>query len=166
MFANPEAFGKYVLDFEYMLVDVKGYDDESLKKFSSKLLGVILMLEKTRNDVEFFNSIRDSLNEIEGFDNEEKRIFNLCVKIMDIAYGYNKSDEIKELLDENRIKEVDSMLCDIIENAKLEKEQLVAQGEFKKALEVAKKMLLENFPIDIIIRVTELPREQIEAIEF
>ena len=69
--------------------------------------------------------------------------------------------DIRGLLDENRIEEVDGMLCDIIESAKLEKEQLVIQGK----LEVAKKMLSENFLIDIIIRVTELSKEQIEAIE-
>jgi hypothetical protein len=57
------------------------------------------------------------------------------------------------------------MLCDIIENAKLEKEQLVTQGELKKALEVAKKMLMENLPIDLIVRTTDLPREQIEGIK-
>ena len=69
-------------------------------------------------------------------------------------------------MDENRIKEVDSMLCDIIENAKLEKEQLVAQGKLEKALEVAKKMLMKDLPIDVIIDVTKLSKEQIEAIEF
>ena len=157
-----------MLDFEYILVDVKEYDDERLKKFSSKLLGVILMLEKARNDVEFFNGIRENLTSIEGFDAEEKRILNLCIKLMDAAYGYNKSEEIRELLTENRVREVDGMLCDIIENAKKEKEQLLAQGEAKgrleNALEVAREMLLGNSSIDYIVKVTKLPKEKIEEI--
>ena len=95
MFANPDVFGNYVLNFEYMLVNAKGYDNEVLKNFSSKLLGVILMLEKVKNDLEFYGVIRDNLDLIEYFDDEEKRILNLCVKIIDVAYGYNKSDDIR-----------------------------------------------------------------------
>ena len=164
MFDSPGTFGDYVLNFEYTLVNAKGYDNEDLRNFSSKLLGLVLTLEKARNDLEFYGSIRENLNDIEGFDNEEKRILNLCIKIMDVAYGYNRSEEIKALLDENKISEVDRMLCDIIENAKLEKEQLVSQGELKGKLEVAKKMLVENLPIELIARTTELTREQIEGI--
>ncbi len=172
MFANVETFGSYALNFEYILVNAKGYDNASLKKFSSKLLGITLMLEKARNDVEFFSGIRDNLEDIEGFDEEEKRILSLCIKLLDMAYGYNKGNDIKELLDENKIEEVDSMLCDIIEYAKHEKEELlsegisqgISQGELKNALEVAKRMIAEEYPIDIIMRLTNLSKQQIEEI--
>ncbi len=164
MFANAEIFGSYALNFEYMLVNAKGYDNESLKNFSSKLLGITLMLEKARNDVEFFSGIRDNLDDIEGFDEEEKRILSLCIKLLDMAYGYNKGNDIKEMLNENKVKEVDKMLCDIIENAKHEKEELLSQGEFKKAKEIAKAMLAKKYPIDTIMELTKLSRKQIEEI--
>jgi len=128
MFSNHGSFGNYVLNFEYMLVNAKGYDDDTLRNFSSKLLGLILMLEKAKNDVEFYSSIRDNLDSIETFDNEEKRVLSLCIKIMDIAYGYNKGEDIQRLLSENQIQEVDKMLCDVIEYAKVEKEELISQG--------------------------------------
>ena len=35
MFADHETFRDYVLNFEYMLVNAKGYDDSTLKSFSS-----------------------------------------------------------------------------------------------------------------------------------
>ena len=173
MFSDYETFGDYVLNFEYMLVNAKGYDDTTLKSFSSKLLGLILMLEKAKNDLEFYSSIRDNLDSIETFDNEEKRVLGLCIKIIDIAYGYNKSEDIQRLLSENQIQEVDKMLCDIIENAKIEKEELISkgiyqgisQGEIKAKLEVARKMLIENLPIDIVAKITELSKEQIEGIK-
>ncbi|MCL2400204.1 MAG: Rpn family recombination-promoting nuclease/putative transposase [Defluviitaleaceae bacterium] len=164
MFSDYETFGDYVLNFEYMLVNAKGYDDDTLKGFSSKLLGLILMLEKTKNDLEFYSSIRNNLDSIGTFDNEEKRVLSLCIKIMDIAYGYNKGDDIQRLLSENQIQEVDKMLCDVIEYAKVEKEELISQGELNAKLTVAKKMLMEKLPIDIIVRTTELSREQIEGI--
>ena len=122
------------------------------------------MLEKAKNDVEFYSKIKDNLDAIATFDNEEKRVLNLCIKIMDIAYGYNQSDNIQRLLSENQVQEVDKMLCDVIEYAKVEKEELLAQGELRKSMKVAKKMLIEKLPIDVIARTTELSREQIEGI--
>lgn len=144
-----------------MLLDAKGYDNEKLKTFSSRLLGVILILEKSKNDIEFYSGIRHCLDDIIEFDNEEKRVFNLCIKVMDLAYGYNKSEEIKALLDENHFKKVDSMLCDVIENAKYEKENL----KLERTLEIAKKMILDKLPIETIMKYTNLSREQIENIQ-
>ena len=61
------------------------------------------------------------------------------------------------------------MLCDLIENAKREKEELWTngkqEGKLEEKFEVAKAMLIEKSPIDFIIRVTKLSKEQIEAIE-
>jgi predicted transposase/invertase (TIGR01784 family) len=164
MFDSPERFGSYVLDFDYMLLDAKGFDTKELKQFSSRLLAVILLLEKSKSNVEFYEGIRNSLDDVKTFDVEERRIFNLFIKIMDIAYGYNKSEEIKTLLDMNSVMEVDRMLTDVIENAKYEKEQLKLEGKLEGKLEDAKVMLLEKFPIDIIVRITKLPREKIENI--
>ena len=160
MFSNHGAFGNYVLNFEYMLVNAKGYDDDTLRNFSSKLLGLILMLEKAKNDVEFYSRIRDNLDFIETFDSEERRILSLCIKITDIAYGYNKSDDIQKLLSESQIQEVDGMLCDMIEYAQIEKEELRSQAK----LEVAKNLLAEGLPIDVIIRTTGLSVEIVESL--
>ena len=173
MFSDYTTFGDYVLNFKYMLVNAKGYDNTTLKNFSSKLLGLVLMLEKSKNDLEFYSSIRDNLDSIETFDNEEKRVLSLCIKIMDIAYGYNKGDDIQRLLSDNQIQEVDKMLCDVIEYAKVEKEELISQGKLEgrlegkleARLEVARNMLIEKFPLDVITRTTGLSKEQIEGID-
>ena len=165
MFSDYATFGDYVLNFEYMLISAKGYDNDTLKGFSSKLLGLILMLEKSKNDLEFYSSIRDNLDSIGTFDNEEKRVLSLCIKIMDIAYGYNKGDDIQRLLSDNQIEEVDKMLCDVIEYAKVEKEEIATNAKLEKAVEVARNMLIENIPIDVVARTTGLSREQIVEIE-
>ena len=39
------------------------------------------------------------------------------------------------------------------------------QGENKAKIETAKRMLKEKIPIDIIIRVTQLTKEEIEKIK-
>ena len=174
IFENSEQFGDYVLNFKYLLLDAKGYKDEELKNFSSKLLAIIFLLEKSKTDIEFYSNIRDNLNYIKDFDDEEKRVLNMCIKIMDLAYGYNKSKDIKILIEESQIEEVESMLCDVIENAKYEKEQLfskgVLEGEIKGKIEgkieVAKTLLTEGIPIELIIRYTGLSREEIDNIRF
>jgi len=72
-------------------------------------------------------------------------------------------------LSDNQIEEVDKMLCDVIEYAKVEKEELISQGrlegKLEKAMEVAKNMLSENLPVDVVARTTGLSREQIEGID-
>ena len=161
MFSDYETFGDYVLNFEYMIVNAKGYDNNDLKGFSSKLLGLVLMLEKTKNDLEFYSGIRDNLDSIGTFDNEEKRVLSLCIKIMDIAYGYNKGEDIQRLLNENQIQEVDKVLCDVIEYAKIEKEEIAINTK----LEVARNMLTENSSVDYIVRMTGLSRVQVEEIK-
>ena len=168
MFSGHEAFGSYALDFKYMLVDAKGYDDDTLRGFSSTLLGLVLMLEKAKNDVEFFSSLRDNLDAIAAMDSEEKRVLSMCVKIMDMAYGYNKGAAIGQLLNENRVKEVDSMLCDVIQYTKVEREELMARGELKgkldAMLDVARKLLGMNMPIENIVMTTGLTANEIEAL--
>ena len=179
MFDGYERFGSNVLNVEYMLVDAKGFRENDLKDFSSRLLASVLLMEKSKNDVEFYDNIRKSLSDIKDFDAEEMRIFNLFIKIMDIAYDKNRSKEIQKILvDENkgRSGEADRMLCDLVENAKKEKEQLLAEGrlegelkgkaegKLEEKLEVAKSMLREKLSTDLIIRVTNLTKEDIEAI--
>ena len=167
MFDGYERFGSHVLNFDYMLVDAKGFKENDLKALSSRLLAAVLLMEKSKNNIEFYDNIRKSLSDIKGFDTEEMRIFNLFIKIMDLAYGENRSKEIQVMLNKNEIEieEVDRMLCDLVENAQREKEELRANGKLEGMLEIAKAMLLEKLPIELIIRVTKLTKEQIEAIE-
>ena len=135
------------------------------------------MLEKTKNDLEFYSSIRDNLDTIGAFDSEERRVLSLCIKIMDIAYGYNKSDDIQRLLSESQIQEVDGMLCDMIEYAKIEKEELISQGisqglsqgisqgETRARLEVARNLLKMNISVENIAEATGLTASEVEELK-
>jgi len=163
--ANYEKFGSYILDFDYLLIDVKGYTKEDLKKFSSKLLGIVLMLEKAKNDVEFYEYLRENVNEIKGLNKEDRRILNMCVDIMDIAYGYNQSEKIKEIFELNQVKEVNGMLVDMIENAKKEKEELFEKGVMKKAIEAAQNLLKMGDSVEKVSIAMELPIEKVQKIK-
>ena len=115
--------------------------------------------------MEFYSSIRDNLDSIETFDNEEKRVLSLCIKIMDIAYGYNKGEDIQRLLSENQIQEVDKMLCDVIEYAKVEKEEIAVNAKLEARLEVAKNLLKMNIPVANIAKATGLASNEIERLK-
>jgi hypothetical protein len=173
MFDGYERFGENVLNFEYTLVDAKGFEKGDLDALTSRLLAAVLLMEKSKSDVEFYDNVRKSLSDIKGLDIEEMRIFSLFLKIMDLAYGNDKGLEVQAILNENEVGEADRMLCDLVENAKREKEELEAkgklegrlEGKLERTLEIAKAMLLEKSPIEFIIKVTNLSKEQIEAIQ-
>ena len=99
---------------------------------------------------------------------------------MDVGYGKNRSQEIRALLlNENRngIEVMERMLCDLVENAKREKEELWAsgklegimegklEGKLEEKVEIARAMLCEKLPVDLIIRITNLQKEDIEALK-
>ena len=159
--ANHEKFGGYALDFEYVVIDAKGYSKEDLKQFSSKLLGIILTLEKSKNDIEFYEYLRESVDRIVSLSKEDRRILNVCVKIMDSAYGYNQSEKIKEILESNQVRGVDSMLVDIIENAKKEREELIEKGK----IEAIRNFLEFGDSVEKIAKVMKLSIEKIQEIK-
>jgi len=174
IFGAYEVFGSNILNFDYALVPVKGYTKEDLQLFSSKLLGLAMLLEKSRSETEFIESLRQSYDAIKTFDEEEQRILNAYIKIMENAYGFDTRGAIQILTaDSEREKEADQMLSDVLEYAKVKDAKLLEQGiktGIKRGiktgkLEVAREMLRENYSVDSIMRITKLSKEQIEALK-
>jgi predicted transposase/invertase (TIGR01784 family) len=161
MFDGYEYFGSHVLNFDYTLIDAKQFTDADLQTFSSRLLAVAMVLEKSQNKVEFLNNFRKSLDDASTFDAEERRVFIAIIDIMNIAFGFDSKNEIENMLRQNQVKEVDGMLCDAIQNAMKEKEIYKIEGKLEDAI----TMLLDNVPIVTIIKYTGLPREEIEKIK-
>ena len=186
IFGGYEIFGSHILNFDYALVPVKGYTKEDLQLFSSKLLGLAMLLEKSRDETEFIESLRQSYDAIKTFDEEEQRILNAYIKIMENAYGFDTRGAIQILTaDSEREKEADQMLSDVLEYAKVKDAKLLEQGiktGIKRGvkrgikagirtgiktgkLEVAREMLRENYSVDAIMRITKLSKEQIETLK-
>jgi len=128
MFEAPEMFGKYVMNLEYMLVNANSFDENELEKLSSRVLAMIILLEQSKSEEEFFGNLQLSLAESAKFDNEERRIYDLFIKIIVKAHKYKNVEEIAKLINEDRVKEADSMLCDLAKNIKKERKLLFAKG--------------------------------------
>jgi predicted transposase/invertase (TIGR01784 family) len=127
------------------------------------------------------------MKDIKGLNEEEKRILEISVRLMDFTHSYGTIDDITYLL--HKDKGDDNMLDTIIKNerkqarkeGKLEgriegksegrKEGLLEgenKGQFEGRLESAKKiarnMLEKGFDMELIMTLTELSKEQINSL--
>jgi hypothetical protein len=164
MFENFEGFGSHVLNFEYSLVAVKNYTKDQLETFYSKLLSIIFMFENSRTSAELSNNIIEKINVIKNFNPEEMRIFIKILDVLDRLHGSDKKASVKVLLEDGKIEEAETMMHDIFENDRIEREKQFAEGERRNKFETAKNMILEKMPIDLILRITGLSKEQVEEI--
>jgi hypothetical protein len=167
MFDGYENFGDYVLNFNYALVDAKGYSDESVKTFRSKLLKVMIMLEKSKEFTEIIEVAKKYKNEIRSFNEEEQRVLNAALDILNEVYGqkYNFS----EILYAENAERVDRMLADIVTNAKNYERNLVKKGKSEGEIigkeEMVKEMLIDGEPMEKIMRYSKFTEEKIRKIE-
>ena len=56
------------------------------------------------------------------------------------------------------------MLCDMIEYAQVEKEELRSEGKLEGILEITKNLLKMNMPLDKIMEATGLTAKEIEEL--
>jgi len=168
MFFGYEQFGENLLNFNYALVDVKGYDDKSVKDFRSRLLKIMMMFEKSRDFMELSETIEKYHSEIAGLNDEEFRIISAAFEILSKIYGYSEENDLGKIIQTKNAGRADSMLSDIIANPTKYKrqydEQLIKKSKEEMAKEMAKEMLLENEPMSKIMRYTKLTEEEIEEI--
>ena len=125
MFDGHKNFGGSLLNFNYFLVDAKGYDKESVKDFHSRLLRVIMMLEKSKNSAEFIDVIGTYQNELLCFTDEELRIFNAAVTILDEVFDTNVAEALFEAIKSANAEGVSGMLSNLKANEKRRARQLI-----------------------------------------
>ena len=131
MFYGYKQFGSNLINFNYTLVDVKGYDDESVKDFHSKLLKVMIMLEQSKGFIGILETVKKYRSEVVRLNDEEKRILNAAIDIFSDIYGQGKNYKLDEIIQAESAERVNSMLVDVISNAKNYEKNLMKQGEKK-----------------------------------
>ena len=152
MFDGHKKFGGSLLDFNYALVDVKGYDDESVKGFHSKLLKVMMMFEKAENVTELLKVLKKYEGEIQQFNDEEFRIIGIAVDILSKLYGAEDARVFSDALKTTNAERVSGMLSNLIENEKKREKQLINQGMQQgiqqEKVETAKRLLGMGLSVD------------------
>jgi len=165
MFAGHGRFGDNLLDFRYALVDAKAYDDESVKNFRSKLLKVMMLLERSKDFIEIAETAVKYKDEIQGLNDEEKRVLSVALDILNQVYGASQSHDFKEILYSENAGRIDSMLTDVIANAKNYERSIRKEERKEQAKEMAKEMLIDSEPMEKIMKYTKLTEKQIREIE-
>ena len=154
MFDGESRFGASLIDFSYSLVDVKGYDDESVVGFQSRLLKVMMMLEKSKNALELLDIARRYEGEISKLDEEELRILAAALDILDNLYGTDEVGGLRDALEPMSAERVSGMLVDLIANEKKRERQLINQGREEgreEGVDISAGVmtaLIENVPIE------------------
>ena len=177
MFADYKRFGEYVIGFNYALVDAKGYDDESVKGFQSKLLSVMMLFERSGSFADLLETAQKHSKEIAKLKEEEKNIVNIAFKILSEAYGQEQGEKLTEILKAQSAERVKGMLSDVIDNAKRYEMSLIKQGrqegrkegrkegeqkgEQKRNMHLIQKMARRGDSVDEIADFLEIPIEEV-----
>ena len=175
MFYGHERFGGNLINFNYALVDTKGYDDESVKDFRSRLLKVMMMFEKSKDLAELGETIEKYKSEIVKLNDEEFRIISAAFEILSKLYGNNETYDLNEIIQAKNAGRVDSMLSDILTNPRKYERNLIKKAKKeataeakKKALEEKRELaknLLDVLDVETIAKKLNLTVEEVEKLK-
>ena len=153
---NAEIFGDCIIDFRYLLFDLKRTEDSALSS-PEQLLDVVFSFDKERlmDDIshegftEWWNKKTNKLSE------DDK--FTLFGWILHILYKGVATEEVNEIFEnsikkgsQNAMKHFFEVVADKMED------RFTRNGEMKKALEIAKIMKDRGKSIDEIMEFTKL----------
>ena len=168
MFAEHEHFGDALINFNYSLIDIKTPNDESLENIESKLLEMMIRLERTRDFEEVVETIGKYKAKIMGLTAKEKRVLNLAFKIFRQVYGDSGGFDLSKILYADS-KEVDGMLVDVIANAKKRERNIRAEGKAEGAraakIETAKKLIKKGLTVEEVSDLTGLEVAAVQELQ-
>ena len=148
----------------YNIVDVNDYSEEELlkeKTFISKAM-LIEKIRYTENLTEYLEKIIKEMKKNKVYTDSQKE---LLITIIDMVLSKKiGKDETKEMIKNIKGGEDKDMLA-VLEMIEEENKMLIAKGERMANRKNARKMLKEGISIDVISRITELTKEQIEKLK-
>lgn len=153
---------------KYNVVDINDYTEEELLQEES-FLSKAMLIEKARdtdNLAIYLEKIVEEINIKKKVYTKEQR--ELLITIIELTLQRKLEKEETEKLIRN-LKEGDKPMLAVLEMIDEENKRIfrngIKEGEKKARKKAAKKMLEENVAIEIIMRVTELSREEVEAMK-
>ena len=151
----------------YNIVDVNDYSEEELLKeetFISKAM-LIEKIRYTESLTEYLEKIIEEMKKNKVYTESQKE---LLITIIDMVLSKKiGKEETKEMIKNIKEGEDKNMLA-VLEMIEEENKMLLARGERKGIKETTKKyvkkMIEKNMPIEMIIEITGLTKEQIEKL--
>ncbi len=145
--------------------DIKLSDIETKKVFYDKLTFIYLEMPKFNKTIDELETRFDkwlyvlrNLNRLDRIpDKLREQIFEKLFATAEIA----KFNQLEAQLYEDSLK----YYRDLKNSLDTAKEQGVEQGRYQRDIEIAKEMLLDNEPVEKIVKYTRLTKEQVEKIK-
>jgi predicted transposase/invertase (TIGR01784 family) len=166
MFDGHKDFGDSLLDFSYALVDAKGYNDENVKGFQSRLLKIMMMFENSKNVAELIEVIKRYEKDIKQLDDEELRVIVSAISILGSIYGDTEAKKLSEALNTaKKERQVSGMLSNLVANERKREKQLIKQGVELEKIETARALLEMGLSVEQVAKGTRLSVEDVIRIK-
>ena len=118
-------------NFSYALVDAKGYDDESVKGFQSKLLKVMMLFEKSTEFAQILKTIEKYKSELIGLNDEEKRILSVAFDILSKVHKSSQEYDLNKILYAKNEEGVSTMMPSLLDNVENYEKNLIKRATRK-----------------------------------
>jgi predicted transposase/invertase (TIGR01784 family) len=163
--AEAELFKEYVVDFEYILIDVNRYEKRALMDLAN-LIGAVFLLDQEIDSKEYRNRLLGIAPILRKFDANSFQLFKSWLKIISSAdLPEHTKQEIIRIIDESTPEEAERMVTNMEKTLGNIYEEGKNDGFLAGKIEAAQKMLIENISEDLIVKITGLPVEQIRKIK-
>ena len=165
-FKVDEELKQFLLDFRYILFDTNPWDfrDESNRDLKDNVFlftTLVLMKAAFKNDAEAILEIFNFWYEKGLLENKEMVLFFLAY----ISHTQELDrEQLKKMLVESKIDGGDMMptLAQQLKNEGIK--EGIKEGEKKEKLETARRMLMDNFSLEQVIKYTGLTEKEIKAL--
>ena len=154
-------YSKTNLEFKYNLVDGSKISKKELMKENS-ILSKAILLEKLDNPEEILEILKEITTK--NLDSDERYFINLILKYL-LPEKLSKH-ETKEILENLKGEEDDTMFIDILRKYFDDKEKAAVQTAVNEGIkEVVKEMLRKNIDEKTVIEVTKITNQELKEIK-
>jgi len=170
-----EEFGDLVVNFQYILFDVRRYKDKDLLDLSNLIASVFFLEKTTEQTDDLLERLKKVLEKLKGISSEDEFIlYNWLKKIL--IKGNVELEEVDGIYFNKEGKEGNNMVSAIERVLKKEKmdarkegikegkEEGIKEGIKETKIQIAQEMLKEGNAVEYVSRITKLSIEEVEEI--
>ena len=165
--ARYEEFDEFVLDFKYILFDVRRYNDDDLLELAN-VIGATFFIDKTKDkEKDLLERLVIMAKRIQELSSDDIDVLWVWIKnISTIGLTNDMECEIEEFILQERTVEnlvygVERVMKRERFEAKLEGK---AEGKVEEQIKIAKEMIIDNEPMEKIQKYTKIPLAEIQKL--
>ena len=162
---NSAMLGKYGVNFQYVLIDVKRLARDFICE-GNTVMDNVLYLDNLKEPEELLEWMENMSKRISQMSYDERKETEKWINlIVTHRLGKEKAEEVLEFIrtgDDDKMSTGFDQLMDELEERGIEKGK--EKGREEANIETAQILLMENMTISLIVKATRLPKEKVEKI--